>query len=317
MNCINKIMNTMQKINYGFLDKDGKNICDGKNEEYLFNKVYYLMSPEELLNKKVGVCWDQVELERKLFDDNNITNETYFIYIDDKHYLPSHTFLIFYLNEKVYWFEHAWYDEKGIHEYNNLNDLLNDVELKFRLSKKDEVKSNLNVHIFKYLKPNYNISCDEFYNYIYTQKEVFNYKLEKTTDNDLERIKYYKLNSIVKYANDLTNEEMNQIENYISENIPKELKSYKNIITNGNIIGSILTKKTKDGYLLDEIYIEKKYRKKGIGTSIINDFIKDCNEDIYLWVYKDNTNAIKLYKNIGFTINDETNNRYYMKYSKL
>ena len=30
------------------------------------------MSPEELLIKKVGVCWDQVELERKLFEDNDV-----------------------------------------------------------------------------------------------------------------------------------------------------------------------------------------------------------------------------------------------------
>ena len=39
------------------------------------------MSPEELLNKKIGVCWDQVELERKLFEENNIKNLVKYCYI--------------------------------------------------------------------------------------------------------------------------------------------------------------------------------------------------------------------------------------------
>lgn len=111
-------MNVIEQIEYGFLDDNGNNICDSVDLEDTFNKVYYLMSPEELVNKKIGVCWDQVELERKLFEENNIKNETYFIYIDDKNNLPSHTFLVYYMDNKVYWFEHSWFDEKGIHEYN-------------------------------------------------------------------------------------------------------------------------------------------------------------------------------------------------------
>ena len=168
MDNIQNIMDIMEQIEYGFLDNNGNNIFDDLEVEYTFNKIYYLMSPEELLKKKVGVCWDQVELERKLFEESNIKNETYFIYIDDKNKLPSHTFLVYYVDNKVYWFEHSWFDEKGIHEYNNLNDLLNDVEIRFIKSRENEVPNGLDDHIYKYNKPNYNISCDEFYNYIYS-----------------------------------------------------------------------------------------------------------------------------------------------------
>lgn len=172
MEQIKEIMKIMEQIKYGFLDNTGNNILDGSETENLFNKIYYLMSPEELLNKKVGVCWDQVELERKLFEEKNIKNETYFIYIDDKNKLPSHTFLVFYIKNKVYWFEHSWFTEKGLHEYDNINELLNDVKIKFVKSREKEVETNLDIHIYKYTKPNYNISCNEFYNYIFTQKEV-------------------------------------------------------------------------------------------------------------------------------------------------
>lgn len=309
-------MDVMEQIEYGFLDNNGNNICDNTNLEYMFNKIYYLMSPEELLNKKVGICWDQVELERKLFEENDIKTETYFIYIDDKSNLPSHTFLVYYIGNKVYWFEHSWFDEKGIHEYNNLNDLLNDIEIKFIKSRENEVSNGLDVHIYKYNKPNYNISCDEFYNYISTQKKIFNFKIETATINDLERIKYYKLETIVEYAKNLSKEEKTKINNYICESITTLIKEYKNIIYNKKIIGSILTRKIDNGLLLDEIFIEKEYRNKGIASSIIKNYVLDSDNNIYLWVYKDNFKAFNLYKKLGFKIKKETDSRYYMAYSK-
>lgn len=316
MDNIQKMMDIMEQIEYGFLDNNGNNICDNVDLEYTFNKVYYIMSPEELLNKKIGVCWDQVELERKLFEESNIKNETYFIYIDDKNNLPSHTFLVYYVDNKVYWFEHSWFDEKGIHEYNNLNDLLNDVEIKFIKSRENEVPKGLDVHIYKYNKPNYNISCNEFYNYIFTQKKIFNFKIETATINDLERIKYYKLKTIVEYAKSLSEEEMTKIDNYIYESVPTLIKEYKNIIYNKKIIGSILIRKIDDGLLLDEIFIEKEYRNKGIGSSIIKNYVLDNDSNIYLWVYKDNIKAFNLYKKLGFKIKEETDSRYYMEFQK-
>ena len=74
---------------------------------------------------------------------------------------------------------------KSIHEYNNLNDLLNDVEIKFLKSRENEVSKGLEIHIYKYNKQNYNISCDEFYSYIFTAfvKIVVNLKIYATICN--------------------------------------------------------------------------------------------------------------------------------------
>lgn len=174
MNRILKIMDELRNIEYGFKDKNGANLINSESWDKNFYNFYYLLSPEELLHSKCGVCWDQVELERKLFNDANINCDTYFIYIDDNENLPSHTFLIFQLNDKYYWFEHSWYDMKGIHEYNNIKALLNDVKNKFIDSRKNEINSNLNYEtfIYKYNKPKYHISCDEFYSYIKTQERI-------------------------------------------------------------------------------------------------------------------------------------------------
>ena len=180
---VKEIMNLMENIEYGFLDKNNHNIFLGENIGKRFNQEYHLMSPQELLQKKVGVCWDQVELERKLFIENNIKNSTYFIYIDDKQSLSSHSFLVFSMNNKIYWFEHSWFDEKGVHEYNNIKDLLNDVKSKFIKSRENELPNFFKLYIYKYDKPKYNISCDEFYNYINTQEKIEEINLEDSMIN--------------------------------------------------------------------------------------------------------------------------------------
>ena len=174
MDRVLEIMDVLNEIEYGFKDENENNLINSESWDKDFSKFYFLLSPEELLYYKCGVCWDQVELERKLFNDFNIDCDTYFIYIDDNENLPSHTFLTFQLNDKYYWFEHSWYDMKGIHEYNNIETLLNDVKIKFIESRKNEIdlNSNYDTYIYKYNKPKYHINCDEFYNYIKTQEKI-------------------------------------------------------------------------------------------------------------------------------------------------
>ncbi len=170
---IDKIMTTMEEIDYGFKDNQNFNLIEDDNKWNDFSRFYYLLSPEELLDKKCGVCWDQVELERILFEKNNIDCKTYFIYIDDKESLPSHTFLTYSVDNKFYWFEHSWYNYKGIHEYDNEKDMLEDIKNKFIDSRKDEINEEYKLYLYEYNKPNYHISCDEFYEYIKTQKRLF------------------------------------------------------------------------------------------------------------------------------------------------
>lgn len=168
-----KIMDVMDEIEYGFKDKDGKNILtlDPKRWDEEFDDFYYLQTPEELLNTKCGVCWEQVELERFLFQKSGIDTKTYFIYIVEDDMLPSHTFLTFEQDGKFCWFEHSWATHKGIHEYESIRELLQDVKEKFKESHK-EVSENSPLYIYEYQKPTEHITCNEFYKYIETQKLV-------------------------------------------------------------------------------------------------------------------------------------------------
>lgn len=141
------------------------------------------------------------------------------------------------------------------------------------------------------------------------------YKLLKSTSNDINRLIEYKKRTIYEYAKDLSAEEINKINRYITSEVPKLINVYCNIMVDNKIIGCLLLTNKDDGKLLDEIYLEKVYRNKGIGTEIIRDILSN-NDIVYLWVYKKNDKAISLYRKLGFNVIEETESRYYMKYNK-
>lgn len=154
-----EIMDLMQDIEYGWMDKNNKHI----NIDETFSDDYILQSPNEVIKNKIGVCWDQVELERYYFRANDYNIKTYFIVHYDGDKCPTHTFLTFEKNNKFYWFEHSWKRFRGIHEFNSIKELLLDVRDKFIQYELENkyVKQNLVLHEYK--KPKYHISVQEFY----------------------------------------------------------------------------------------------------------------------------------------------------------
>lgn len=141
-----------------------------------------------------------------------------------------------------------------------------------------------------------------------------NYKLEKANSNDIFKLVDYKLRNILEYARNLPKDEVTRINDYVLNHVPTQLENYKIIYLNNEKIGCFLVESKDDGVLLDEIYLEEKYRNLGIGTDIIKEIISR-NEIVYLWVYKLNKRAVSLYKRLGFKIIEETETRYFMKYN--
>jgi hypothetical protein len=127
-----------------------------------FNK-YVLQSPLDLIKNKIGVCWDQVELERLFFHNNNLSCETYFmVYYNDKD-CPTHTFLIYNQNHNWYWFENSWEIYRGLHNYKSKELLINDVKHKFLCSLDGNLIDDSNLYLYKYSTPTYGIDVTSFY----------------------------------------------------------------------------------------------------------------------------------------------------------
>ena len=161
MDRINELVNNLQSIEYGWIDKDG-----GRHETLGsdFASEYRLQLGDECYKNQLGVCWDQVEYEASFLDVANINNQSYFIYFNDNDKLPSHTFLVAKVDKKIIWIEHAWEKFAGIHEYDSEDELLKDIKTKFiETSEFGNGCKRENVFVFKYNRPTTKLSCDEFY----------------------------------------------------------------------------------------------------------------------------------------------------------
>ena len=155
---------------YGWIDKIGK-----KHYELNNSNEYFLQSPIDLLENKIGVCWDLTELYRSYFQRIITEFSTYLLYyyIDDNS-CPSHSILVYHKKNKVCWFEPMFknekYDYSGIHEYDSIEELLKDFKNKFIengiiqgiLPK--EIKEN-KFNCYKYSEPKYHLKENEFYNH--------------------------------------------------------------------------------------------------------------------------------------------------------
>ena len=120
------------------------------------------------------------------------------------------------------------------------------------------------------------------------------YILIKASKKDIPRLIQYKKEIIYMYSKGLSGEEKKNITEYVITSVNEMFKDYYNIVIDDKIIGSIMVKDIQEGKLIDEIYIEKEFRNNGIGTDIIMKVVKESdNKNIYLWVYKENTKAVK------------------------
>ena len=119
---------------YGIVyDKD--TACPKPSGRINFDK-YRTLSVYEMLEYRIGVCWDYVELESYYFKkkfgyDNTVgklQNKKFSVYYiqfeDEDKDNPTHTWLAYMNNGKVYSFEVSWYSERGIKEFDTEMDMI-------------------------------------------------------------------------------------------------------------------------------------------------------------------------------------------------
>lgn len=160
-------------IKSGFVTNDGEKYFPGDDN---YNKIWFtkgiVQTGEQFLKTLVGTCWDQVEFERKWFNDNNIKTKTFFLCyeINEENDYPTHTILTYEKDNKFYWFENAFYIQRGIHEYNSMRELIIDVKDKYHkntidmgIAKKEDI--NL-IKIYEYNKLEKNLSISDYLKHV-------------------------------------------------------------------------------------------------------------------------------------------------------
>ena len=149
----NELMNFMdEKIKYGWIGKDGE-LRENSVEGFLNN--YRVSSLEEILENGYGTCFEQVELEREFFSRQKITSSSYMIIASHM----VHSFLVFEMEGKFYRFEHSSWKNKGIYEFDSIDNLLqNTVEL---FMNNHKIKSAKRITLISYSKLRENIDLKD------------------------------------------------------------------------------------------------------------------------------------------------------------
>lgn len=119
------LLDELSEFDYAFIDDEGKELDD----EDAMKAV--VQSPEQLIELGKGVCTDFVEYTCAKLDERNISYEVYYIACTDKDGdMPSHVFVVVENEGKILWLEAAWHSEAGIHEYDSLEELFEDIARK-------------------------------------------------------------------------------------------------------------------------------------------------------------------------------------------
>ena len=113
-----------ENIKYGWTNKDGKfrEYDDPRKFE-----EYYFHSPEETVERRSGLCGDQVLLEKMWFDNKKIENHIVkfgFKDDDDKRIGGGHVFLVFVQHDKYYYFENSFAPCANIVEFESFDELV-------------------------------------------------------------------------------------------------------------------------------------------------------------------------------------------------
>lgn len=149
-------------LDYGYIGKSGKRY-DQEIVPEEFYKNYRLQAPIKLVSSKLGVCWDQVELQRACFElmvesgDLSMRHTHYYLEQHNE-YQASHSFSVLSSsNDNLYWFENSYGRYRGIHgPYTKLNSVFDEIIAHVR-AEEDAADDGVSIYQLPVMK--YGIDC--------------------------------------------------------------------------------------------------------------------------------------------------------------
>lgn len=142
-----KLNEIMQKIEYGWMDIHNDSHINSIED---YQKLYRVSSPDEVLKNKLGSCFDQVELERFLLEDEyNV--ESYAIVYGNR---MIHSFVILNDGTNFIYYENSSFNSRGIYYYKNKTSAIEKALEEFIINHKVKNIKLLKLIKYKKLEPN-------------------------------------------------------------------------------------------------------------------------------------------------------------------
>lgn len=161
-----------QYFSYGYFGKDGRVFLptdmDFDDSWYL---NYQLQNVDNILETRIGNCFDMVEFERAWFFSHGYQIKTFFemVRVDYINSYPMHSFLVYQKDTSWFLFEFSDIKHRGIFKFFSLSELLecqcsNYVSiLKENSISKKELES---IVLKEYCKPQYGISAEVYLKHV-------------------------------------------------------------------------------------------------------------------------------------------------------
>lgn len=166
-----------RNLEYGWVDRKGEKHKGANNSD-----EYALQAPAELVESRIGICWDQTELQRAWFETHGYEVETYLLYYElNEDCWPSHSILVYRNAGRFCWFEPMFNGDVvyycGIHEYESMGELLGKLRTKFvrngqEMGMLPECPELAKFALYEYGRPVYGINDREFYTHCRRGKKI-------------------------------------------------------------------------------------------------------------------------------------------------
>jgi len=132
INTTHKLLQWMsENIEYGYVDTWGTPQVEA--DDMHFYNHYALQIPTQLLQSRLGVCWDQTEFQRACFDVLGVPHTSYYIEASEER-RASHSFCVILIDKQLFWFENSYGRYRGIHgPFNSLQSIFKQVILYLKM----------------------------------------------------------------------------------------------------------------------------------------------------------------------------------------
>lgn len=140
-----------------------------------------------------------------------------------------------------------------------------------------------------------------------------NLKYKPSTSKDIPILYEYSKKLIDQYE-EIENIDYEKVLKWVYKKIEMNIHEYTSIYLEDILVGYYRFHEDENKMELDDFYIFETYQNKGIGSMVLKKCIQETNKNIFLYVFKKNINAIRLYERFEFKIiKNIQNSRYIME----
>ena len=142
------------------------------------------------------------------------------------------------------------------------------------------------------------------------------YAFDKAAPEDIETLYAFNKDLIDTYE-DRRSIDYEAVLAWVRRKLEKKIDEYVCVTVDGRKAAWYRLSPSEGKMELDDLYVLPEYRRRGIGTMIIEKCCSESDLPIFLYVFSGNTGAVSLYQRLGFRITESVGGtRYIMQRDK-